>query len=216
MQTIVVGYDGSEPADRALGRATELIDGGGTVVLVSAIHMLAGKGGMGFDPIEKETYDQQLDAAKAAWPRAESRQRPSRASVIRPGSSPSRPRRRRRPDSGRKRAQEPARAAALRLGQRRRRPPGRLRRVGRRPMNADFPLHRSVGSDRGARGVSPRALRRRRRRRRASKPSGRLTRCRATGGSLTVVTALDIAVTAHAGWAATRPPPGSGPRRSRR
>ena len=65
MQTIVVGYDGSEPADRALGRATELIDGGGTVVLVSAIHMLAGKGGMGFDPIEKETFDQQLDAAKA-------------------------------------------------------------------------------------------------------------------------------------------------------
>ncbi len=65
MQTIVVGYDGSEPADRALGRATELIDDGGTVVLVSAIHMLAGKGGMGFDPIEKETFDRQLDAAKA-------------------------------------------------------------------------------------------------------------------------------------------------------
>ncbi len=65
MQTIVVGYDGSEPADRALDRATELIDDGGTVVLVSAIHMLAGKGGMGFDPIEKENFDQQLDTAKA-------------------------------------------------------------------------------------------------------------------------------------------------------
>ena len=51
--------------DRALDRATELIDGGGTVVLVSAIHMLAGKGGMGFDPIEKEDFDRQLDAAKA-------------------------------------------------------------------------------------------------------------------------------------------------------
>jgi nucleotide-binding universal stress UspA family protein len=65
MHTIVVGYDGSEPADRALERATKLIDGGGTVVLVSAIHMLAGKGGMGFDPIEKETFGRQLDTAKA-------------------------------------------------------------------------------------------------------------------------------------------------------
>ena len=65
MHTIVVGYDGSEPADRALERATTLIDGGGTVVLVSAIHMLAGKGGMGYDPIEKEDFDRQLDAAKA-------------------------------------------------------------------------------------------------------------------------------------------------------
>lgn len=64
MRTIVVGYDGSEPADRALERASELIDDGGTLVLVSAIHMLAGKGGMGFDPIEKEDFDRQLDAAK--------------------------------------------------------------------------------------------------------------------------------------------------------
>jgi nucleotide-binding universal stress UspA family protein len=65
MQTIVVGYDGSESADRALDRASGLIDDGGTVVLVSAIHMLAGKGGMGFDPIEKEDFDRQLDTAKA-------------------------------------------------------------------------------------------------------------------------------------------------------
>jgi nucleotide-binding universal stress UspA family protein len=64
MQTIVVGYDGSEPADRAVERAAELIDDGGTLVLVSAVHMLAGKGGMGFDPIEKEDFDRQLDAAK--------------------------------------------------------------------------------------------------------------------------------------------------------
>ena len=65
MQTIVVGYDGSEPASRALDRATELIDDGGTVVLVSAIHVLAGKGGMGFDPIEKQDFDRQLDTAKS-------------------------------------------------------------------------------------------------------------------------------------------------------
>jgi nucleotide-binding universal stress UspA family protein len=64
MQTIVVGYDGSDPAHRALDRATELIDDGGTVVLVSAVHLLAGKGGMGFDPVEREDFDRQLDAAK--------------------------------------------------------------------------------------------------------------------------------------------------------
>jgi nucleotide-binding universal stress UspA family protein len=65
MRTIVVGYDGSEPADRALERATELIDKGGTVVLISAIHLLAGKGGMGYDPIEKENFDRQLHDVKA-------------------------------------------------------------------------------------------------------------------------------------------------------
>ena len=65
MQTIVVGYDGSEPANRALDRATKLVDDGGTVVLVSAVHLLAGKGGMGFDPVEKEDFDRQLDTAKS-------------------------------------------------------------------------------------------------------------------------------------------------------
>jgi nucleotide-binding universal stress UspA family protein len=65
MRTIVVGYDGSEPADRALERATEFIDKGGTVVLISAIHLLAGKGGMGYDPIEKENFDRQLHDVKA-------------------------------------------------------------------------------------------------------------------------------------------------------
>ena len=65
MQTIVVGYDGSEPAKRALDRAAELVDDGGTVVLVSAVHLLAGKGGMGFDPIEKEDFDRQLNTAES-------------------------------------------------------------------------------------------------------------------------------------------------------
>jgi nucleotide-binding universal stress UspA family protein len=65
MQTIVVGYDGSKPSDHALDRATELIDDGGRVVVVSAIHTLAGKGGMSFDPIEKEEFDFQLDMARA-------------------------------------------------------------------------------------------------------------------------------------------------------
>jgi nucleotide-binding universal stress UspA family protein len=64
MHKIVIGYDGSESADRALDRAAELLDGEGDVVLVSAIHMLGGKGG-GFDPIEKEDFERQLVKAKA-------------------------------------------------------------------------------------------------------------------------------------------------------
>jgi nucleotide-binding universal stress UspA family protein len=64
MHEIVIGYDGSESADRALHRAAELLDGEGDVVLVSAIHMLGGKGG-GFDPIEKEDFERQLVKAKA-------------------------------------------------------------------------------------------------------------------------------------------------------
>ena len=65
MQTIVVGYDGSEPANRASTGQLELVDDGGTVVLVSAVHLLGGKGGMGFDLIEKEDFDRQLDTAKS-------------------------------------------------------------------------------------------------------------------------------------------------------
>jgi nucleotide-binding universal stress UspA family protein len=64
MHKIVIGYDGSESADRALDRAAELLDGEGDVVVVSAIHMLGGKGG-GFDPIEKEDFERQLGKAKA-------------------------------------------------------------------------------------------------------------------------------------------------------
>ena len=93
MQTIVVGFDGSEPANHALERATGLVDDGGKVILVSAIHMLAGKGGMGFDPIEKETSTSSSIRRRLVSPMQASQPRPFRAWAIRPGSSRSRRRR---------------------------------------------------------------------------------------------------------------------------
>ena len=65
MRNIVIGYDGSESADRALARVPDLVGEGGQVHLVAAIHRLAGKGGMSFDPIEKEQHDVDLEHAKA-------------------------------------------------------------------------------------------------------------------------------------------------------
>jgi nucleotide-binding universal stress UspA family protein len=65
MNTIVIGYDGSESADRALARVPELAHNGAKVHLVAASHRLAGKGGMSWDPIEKEQHDADLHRAKA-------------------------------------------------------------------------------------------------------------------------------------------------------
>ncbi|HEU4448857.1 MAG TPA: universal stress protein [Gaiellaceae bacterium] len=63
MATIVVGYDGSEPAKRALDRAAALADGG-TVTVVSAVHPLVGKGAPGYDPVEKDQHTQHLAEAQ--------------------------------------------------------------------------------------------------------------------------------------------------------
>jgi nucleotide-binding universal stress UspA family protein len=71
MQRIVVGYDGSKSADRALARLPELVKDGGKVYLVAAIHRLAGKGGMSWDPIEKEQLEADLVHAKARLAEAE-------------------------------------------------------------------------------------------------------------------------------------------------
>ena len=65
MKHIVIGYDGSESADRALDRIPTLIDNGTEVHVVAAIHRLAGKGGMGHDPVEKELHEVDLKHAKA-------------------------------------------------------------------------------------------------------------------------------------------------------
>ena len=65
MKSIVIGYDGSESAGRALERVPELVENGANVYLVAAIHRLAGKGGMSHDPIEKEHSDVDLEHAKA-------------------------------------------------------------------------------------------------------------------------------------------------------
>ena len=63
MPNIVIGYDGSESAVRALTRAAALADGG-SLTLVSAVHPLAGKGGLAYDPVEKEKHAQHLHNAR--------------------------------------------------------------------------------------------------------------------------------------------------------
>lgn len=65
MQNIVIGYDGSDSAERALERVSQLVDNGARVYVVAAIHRLAGKGGMPFDPVDKELYHTDLEHAKA-------------------------------------------------------------------------------------------------------------------------------------------------------
>jgi nucleotide-binding universal stress UspA family protein len=65
MNTIVIGYDGSESADRALERVPALAENGAKVYLVAASHRLAGKGGMSWDPIEKEQHEAHLAHARA-------------------------------------------------------------------------------------------------------------------------------------------------------
>ena len=63
MPNIVIGYDGSESAMRALDRAAALADGG-SLTLVSAVHPLAGKGGLVYDPVEMKKHAQQLHYAR--------------------------------------------------------------------------------------------------------------------------------------------------------
>ena len=73
MRTIVVGYDGSEHADRALERATELTSNGDSLVVVCAARLATlshdpalGTGAV--DPIEAEWARRNLDEA-ASRPR---------------------------------------------------------------------------------------------------------------------------------------------------
>ena len=63
MHKIVIGYDGSESADRALDRAAELLDEAVTSSGQRDSH--ARRQGRGFDPIEKEDFERQLVKAKA-------------------------------------------------------------------------------------------------------------------------------------------------------
>jgi nucleotide-binding universal stress UspA family protein len=64
MRKIVVGYDGSESAGRALGRAAELAENGTEIIVVSAVRPLGGgKGGFGFDPVEEDAHAKDLQEA---------------------------------------------------------------------------------------------------------------------------------------------------------
>ena len=60
---IVLGYDGSDSARRALEKAAELVNGG-TITCVAADRLVGGKGGPAYDPIELEDHSAALREAK--------------------------------------------------------------------------------------------------------------------------------------------------------
>jgi nucleotide-binding universal stress UspA family protein len=66
MRSIVVGYDGSETAKRALERAAEVAEAGATITVVSAVrvHAAAGRGGGPVDPDEVSERRHELAEAK--------------------------------------------------------------------------------------------------------------------------------------------------------
>jgi nucleotide-binding universal stress UspA family protein len=69
MNTIIVGYDETEPSKRALERATELAQAfGAKIVVTSVAHVLVPgpHGAGGIDPVDPlELHQEQLDHAKA-------------------------------------------------------------------------------------------------------------------------------------------------------
>lgn len=64
MRKIVLGYDGSKSADRALVRAAEFADIGTEITVISVVHPLAGKGGFAYDPVEEEEHAKDLEIAR--------------------------------------------------------------------------------------------------------------------------------------------------------
>jgi nucleotide-binding universal stress UspA family protein len=93
MRNAVVGYDGSDAARRALERAAELADEGANVTVVSAVRLLAGKGGVPFDPVLRKNHEQDLERARARLAELGMTARTVEGSATRPGSSPRRRRR---------------------------------------------------------------------------------------------------------------------------
>jgi nucleotide-binding universal stress UspA family protein len=65
MKTIVVGYDGSESAQHALERAAALANGEAKITVVGAVHTVASKVGVTYDPVEQEDQARHLADAKA-------------------------------------------------------------------------------------------------------------------------------------------------------
>jgi nucleotide-binding universal stress UspA family protein len=64
MKSIVVAYDGSEPAKRALERAAELADGA-AVTVVSAVHVLPSMGRT-MGPVDKDEIEERREELKEA------------------------------------------------------------------------------------------------------------------------------------------------------
>jgi nucleotide-binding universal stress UspA family protein len=65
MRRIVVGYDGSDSARRALERAAALADEDTRITVVSAVHGVYSKVGVTFDPVEEEDHARHLREALA-------------------------------------------------------------------------------------------------------------------------------------------------------
>jgi nucleotide-binding universal stress UspA family protein len=68
MNTVIVGFDGSEHAQRALERAASIVDDGGSLVVVSAARLSTLTRDIGtsaVDPIEAEAACEALEKAKA-------------------------------------------------------------------------------------------------------------------------------------------------------
>jgi nucleotide-binding universal stress UspA family protein len=64
MATIVLGYDGTEPARRALAVAANLA-GEESITVVSVVHPLpGGKSGPAYDPVEREDHERHLVEAR--------------------------------------------------------------------------------------------------------------------------------------------------------
>jgi nucleotide-binding universal stress UspA family protein len=70
MKTIIVGYDGTEPSERALARAGDLAEAFGSAVVVTSVaHVMTGTahGGGSVDPTDPpEEHSALLERAKAA------------------------------------------------------------------------------------------------------------------------------------------------------
>ena len=120
MKTIVVGYDGSESAQHALERAAALANGEAKITVVGAVHTVASKVGVTYDPVE-------AGGSGAASRRCQgtplgARRRGSDARREgRPCGAHRRPGRirERRPDRARLGGQGPRRAHPVRIGRRR-------------------------------------------------------------------------------------------------
>jgi nucleotide-binding universal stress UspA family protein len=68
MKAIVVGYDGSDAAKRALHRAVEFGGTGATLTVVSAVHILPAAGRRALsplDPVEREERKEELEEARS-------------------------------------------------------------------------------------------------------------------------------------------------------
>lgn len=68
MKRILLGYDGSEPSERALARACALLDPDGKLFVLNVIHALSAgvRSGQSTEPLAREEQHRLLDAVSVA------------------------------------------------------------------------------------------------------------------------------------------------------